>query len=79
MAILLFGLQLLASLVVYIYFAHYYPVSITILVAMAETALAMWVFSVINRTPRKEEPALKEIPQEKVILRTIPRRKKVRI
>ena len=77
MVIMLFALQVLISLTIYILIAHQFRVNITILAAIVETALAMWVFDKLFSPGDQKEPTPKNIPREKPILRTVTRRKKV--
>jgi hypothetical protein len=79
LAVILFAFQILVSLTIYIYFAHRFSVIITILVAFAETALAMSVFDKLFRAVIPKEPVTRNVPHRKAILKTIPQRKKIGI
>ena len=77
LAIILFVFQLLISLAFYIYIAHRYSATLTILAAIGESALAMWAYDKLFKQATPKKAALKNLPQEKTILRTISRRNKV--
>ena len=77
MVILLFAIQVLISLTIYILIAYRFRVSITILTAIGETALTMWVFDKLFSPGNQKEATPENIPREKPILRTVSRRKKV--
>jgi hypothetical protein len=77
LAVILFLLQIMFSLLIYVYAAHRWSLAMPVIVVVAGTFTAMQTFDKLFRSPGLKKPVIKKAPGGKAVVRTISKRKKV--
>jgi hypothetical protein len=79
LAVVLFLLQVIFSLLVYMYSAHLWRLSITVAIAVAGTIMCIQTFDKLFRSSKVNIPKIQRVTSKKAEVRLISRRKKISI
>jgi membrane protein YdbS with pleckstrin-like domain len=79
LAIVLFLLQIMISLLLYAYAAYRWSLAMPVAVAVAGTFMAMLIFDKLFKSPGLKKSVIKKAPGGKAGIRIISKRKKVTV